>query len=71
MRIFVKPPDNGDSFTNLALEAFDALRSAGITSARVGGFIDNQGIVLIDGADCAFALIMLARAGFAAVADSI
>jgi L-lysine 2,3-aminomutase len=70
MRIFVKPSEESASITNLAQEALDALRSAGIASARIGGFINNQGVVLVDVADHAFALTMLARAGFTAVADS-
>jgi hypothetical protein len=69
MRIFVKPTENDASITNVAQEAFDALRSAGISSARIGGIINDQGVVLVDGGDIAFALTMLERAGFTAVAD--
>jgi hypothetical protein len=70
VRIFVKPPESAASNSNVAQEAFDALRNAGIVSARIGGFIDNQGVVLVDGADVAFAMTMLERAGFKAIADS-
>jgi hypothetical protein len=70
MRIFVKPSKDERAVSSIAQEAFDALRSAGITSARIGGIVNDQGVVLVDGADCAFALTMLARAGFTAVADS-
>jgi hypothetical protein len=69
MRIFVKPTENDASITNVAQEAFDALRSAGISSARIGGIVNDQGVVLVDGGDIAFALTMLERAGFTAVAD--
>lgn len=70
MRIFVRPLTCEGAVSSIAQEAFDALRSAGITSARIGGIINDQGVVLVDGADCAFALTMLERAGFTAVADS-
>jgi hypothetical protein len=60
----------GTGASNIAQEAFDALRSAGITSARIGGIINDQGVVLVDGPDIPFALTMLERAGFTAVADS-
>jgi len=56
--------------SSIAQEAFEALRNAGITSARIGGIINDKGVVLVDAPDCAFALAMLERAGFAAVADS-
>ena len=71
MRIFVKPLKDEGAVSSIVHEAFDALRSAGITSARIGGIINNQGVVLVDAPDCAFALAMLERAGFAAVADSV
>jgi hypothetical protein len=71
MRIFVKPSKNEASTDNIVQEAFDALRRAGIASARLGGFINDQGVVLVDGADRAFALTMLNRAGFTAIADSV
>jgi hypothetical protein len=71
MRIFVKLPESEASIANVAQEAFDALRSAGIVSARIGGFINDHGVVLIDNVDREFALTMLARAGFTAVADSV
>ena len=70
MRIFVKSLDSADSSTNLVQEAFHALRSSGIVSAKIGGFVNDQGVVLVDSADVAFALTTLARAGFTAVADS-
>jgi hypothetical protein len=69
MRIFVKSLNHEGAVSSIPQEAFDALRNAGITSARIGGIINDQGVVLVDGADCAFALTMLERAGFTAVAD--
>jgi hypothetical protein len=70
MRIFVKPLKDEMAVSSIAQEAFDALRSAGITSARIGGIVNDQGVVLVDAPDCAFALAMLVRAGFTAVADA-
>jgi hypothetical protein len=70
MRI-VKLPDSSGPIANVTQEAFDALRSAGITSARIGGFVNDHGVVLVDSIDIAFALTMLTRAGFTAVADSV
>ena len=71
MRIFVKPLKDEGAVSSIAQEAFEALRNAGITSARIGGIINDKGVVLlVDAPDCAFALAMLERAGFAAVADS-
>ena len=71
MRIFVKPSENDARINNVVQEAFDALRSAGIASARIGGIINDHGVVLVDGPDIPFALTMLERAGFKAVADSV
>jgi hypothetical protein len=67
----LKPSEESASIANVVQEAFDALRRAGIRSARIGRIIDNEGVVLVDNADRAFALTMLARAGFTAVADSL
>jgi hypothetical protein len=67
-RIFVQPP-SGRSFHNIAQEALDILRKAGITSARLGGIINNQGVVLVDLPDASEALETLLLAGLRAVAD--
>jgi hypothetical protein len=66
MRIFVKPSDSSDLTANVAQEAFHALRRSGIVSARIGGFINDHGVVLVDSREVAFALTMLTRAGFIA-----
>jgi hypothetical protein len=71
MRIFVKPSEDRTSTDNIVQEAFEALRRGGIASARLGGFINDQGVVLVDTADRAFALRMLNRAGFTAIADPL
>jgi hypothetical protein len=39
-RIFVQAP-RGRSFHNIAQEAHDILRKAGITSARLGGIVNG------------------------------
>jgi hypothetical protein len=70
MRIFVKPLKYEMAVSSIAQEAFEALRNAGVTSARIGGIVNDQGVVLVDASDCAFALAMLSRAGFTAVADA-
>ena len=46
MRIFVKALKDEGAVSSIAQEAFDALRNVGITSARIGGIINDQGVVL-------------------------
>lgn len=67
-RIFVQPR-SGSSFHNIAQEAYDVLRKAGIASARLGGIINGQGVVLVDLVDVAESLEALKVAGLRAVAD--
>jgi len=68
LRIFVQPKIGG-SFNNIVQEAHDILRQEGITSSRLGGFINDQGVVLVELADGPAALKALTRAGLIAVAD--
>ena len=69
-RIFVQAP-RGRSLHNITQEAHDILRKAGITSARLGGIIDSQGVVLVDLEDASEALKTLALAGLRATAELI
>jgi hypothetical protein len=69
MRIFVQPPEIGGSLNNVAQQAHNILRKAGIASTRLGGIINDQGVVLVDSADVPGALKVLTRAGLRAVAD--
>jgi hypothetical protein len=69
MRIFVKPPEDGARITNVAQEALEALRSAGIASARIGGYINESGVVLVDPPDARKAVQVLTNAGLRAVSD--
>jgi hypothetical protein len=71
MRIFVQPSEIGGSLTNIVQEAHGILRKAGITSSHVGGFINDQGVILVELADVPAALKALTKAGLRAVADSI
>jgi hypothetical protein len=71
MRIFAQPPEIGGSLNNIVQEAHEILRKVGITSSRVGGFINDQGVILVELADVPAALKALMRAGLRAVADSI
>ena len=57
MRIFVKPSKHEVAVSSIAQEAFDALRNAGITSASIGGIVNDQGVVLVDASDCAFTAV--------------
>jgi hypothetical protein len=68
-RIFVQAP-RGRSFHNIAQEAHDILRKAGIT-ARLGGIVNGQGVVLVDLEDVSEALKTLTLAGLRAAAELI
>jgi hypothetical protein len=57
MRIFVKPLKDEMTVSSIAQEAFEALRNSGITSARIGGIVNDQGVVLVDPSDCAFTAV--------------
>jgi hypothetical protein len=48
MKIFVQPSEIGGSLNNIAQQAHDILLKAGIASARLGGIINDQGVVLVD-----------------------
>ena len=69
MRIFVNQPEGNNGAFDTVQRAFDILRNSGIYSARVGGFVNNQGVVLVDFSDKPRALLVLTRAGLQAVAD--
>jgi hypothetical protein len=69
MRIFVNLPSGNEGAFDIVQRAFDILRHSGISSARVGGFVNNQGVVLVDFSDKPRALMVLTRAGLQAVAD--
>ena len=69
MRIFVNLPDGNNAAFDIVQRAFDILQNSGIYSARLGGLINNQGVVLVDFSDKPRALLVLTRAGLQAVAD--
>ena len=71
MKIFVQPPEIGGSHNEIAQRAHDILGKAGIASARLGGMINVNGVVLVDQIDVPQALKALTRAGLRAVADFI
>jgi hypothetical protein len=59
MRIFVQPPEMGDSPDGLVLRACDVLREKRVFSARPGGIINGSGVVTdqslgISGCACSF-----------------
>jgi hypothetical protein len=51
MRIFVNQPEDNNAAFDTAQRAFDILRNSGISSARLGGFVNSQGVVLVDFSD--------------------
>jgi hypothetical protein len=67
MRIFIQASEKDDS--EIAKRAFEILCYAGIVSARIGGVVDNQAVVLVDLPDTPKALQVLTRAGLQAVTD--
>ena len=69
MRIFVNQPEENDGAYDIVQRAFDILRNSGISSVRIGGFVNGQGVVLVDLSDKPRALLVLTRAGLQAVAD--
>ena len=69
MRIFVQPPEMGDSPDGLVLRACDVLREKRVYSARPGGIINGSGVVLINPLELADALAALNQAGIPASSD--
>jgi hypothetical protein len=69
MRIFVHLPDGTNPTFNVVEQAFDILRRTGIQSARLGGFINEGGVVLVDPAEAPKAVQALTRAGLRAATD--
>jgi hypothetical protein len=69
MRIFVYPTEGGIPTFDVLHQAFTVLRTSGVFSARIGGFIDGQGVMLIDVTEKPRALLALTRAGLRAVRD--
>jgi hypothetical protein len=69
MRIFVNQPEGNNAAFDIVQRAFDILHNSGVYSARVGGFVNDRGVVLVDLSDTPRALLVLTRAGLQAVAD--
>jgi len=69
VRIFVLPPEGVNPTFNVLQRAFDILRDTGIDSARLGGFINESGVVVIDPTDAERAVRVLTRAGLRATTD--
>jgi hypothetical protein len=69
VRIFVNQPEGNNVAVDVVQRAFAILRHSGVDSARVGGFINNQGVVFVDFSDKPRALVVLTRAGLQAAAD--
>jgi hypothetical protein len=69
MRIFVNLPEGNDAAFDVVQRAFAILRKSGVYSARVGGFVNHRGVVLVDLSDKPRALLVLTRAGLQAVSD--
>jgi hypothetical protein len=62
MRIFLDPPYPGGSADQCARQALEALREAGVASARTRESIRDQAVVLVDWPDVAKALTVLGKA---------
>jgi hypothetical protein len=69
VRIFVHLPDGINPTFSVLERAYDILLKTGIRSARLGGFINESGVVLIDPAEAPKAVQVLTRAGLRAVTD--
>jgi hypothetical protein len=69
VRIFVHLPDGINPTFNVLERAFDILCKTGIGSARLGGFINESGVVLVDPADAPKAVEALTQAGLRALTD--
>jgi hypothetical protein len=69
MRIFVLPAEGVNPTFNVLQRAFFILRTCGIKSARIGGFINQSGVMLIDPAEAPEAVQVLTRAGLRATTD--
>jgi len=69
MRIFVQPPNPGESPDGLALRACDVLRQSLVFSARPGGIIGDCAVVLIEPLELAEAMTALEKAGIRASSD--
>ena len=67
MRIFIEPPNPNAPPDNLAMRACEILRQSLISSARVGGIIDNRAVVLVAPHDAEQAVAVLKKAGIEAI----
>lgn len=67
MRIFLLPP-NGTRLDALAIRACEVLRLSLIMSARIGGIVNGQAVVLVAPHDMDQALNILKKAGIVAMA---
>ncbi len=69
MRIFLLPPDSGSASEKLVLRACEVLRHSMILSARVGGIVNQQAVVLVSESDGPQAVAILKRSGIESVTD--
>lgn len=69
MRIFLLPPDSGFAPEKLVLRACEVLRHSMILSARVGGIVNHQAVVLVSEPDGPQAVAILKKSGIEAVTE--
>jgi len=69
MRIFVLPKEGVNQTFSVLQRAMDILSDYGFKSARVGGYINESAVVLIDPTEAPKAVRLLTRAGLRATSD--
>ena len=69
MRIFIQPPHANGSVDQSVRSAHELLHNSNIFSARLGGVLNDRGVVLIEATDVTQALTVLRKAGMRAVVD--
>jgi hypothetical protein len=69
MRIFLVPPDQNSSMAEFLGRACDVLRLSLISSARIGGIVDDRPVLLVDDPDVPKAVAVLKKSGIEAVTD--
>jgi hypothetical protein len=69
MRIFLLPPERNVQHHELIRRACDILRLSRISSARVGGVVDDRPVLLVDDPDVPKAVAVLKKSGIEAMTD--
>jgi len=67
MRIFLEPPHVSGLVDNSVRTAHELLHNSNIFSARLGGILNDRGVVLIEATDVTQALAVLRKAGMRAI----